>query len=1591
VAQCNLGVMYENGYGGLPKDDVKAVEWYHKAAEQGHALAQKNLKSLADGWLVFSGDKEAQFVMGKLYFEGKGFVQDKVEATKYFGWSRKQYQPLAENPFPSPHAQYRLGMMYERGYGVDASSEEAIKQYSLAVRRGSKEAKESLIGMADKQADVQAQWILGCLYLEGAGVVEREERAAVEWLLRAASQGHDGALRRLIELGREGERHPLQYALGQLYEEGKGIEKNYQEAVLWYELSAKTDKADAPLRLGLLYESGGYGIEKDEKTAVNLYWLAAAHSNKTAVARLIALANEQQGNYPEAQYVLGDLYLKGEGVEKNYQAGIAYWLQAARQGHKLSLARIIGLAEGGDINFCYGLGLLYEKGTTSVNPDTNQAVEWFFRAARAASNNAQALDVGGKAVDRLINLGNSPSHHPAAHYSLGRLYENEVWVQHDYTKAIEWYRLAVMGGNIDARDRLMELANEKKNNHPQAQYVLGELYCEGSGIEREKQKGVTWLYQAACQGHQEAIARLTTLAEAHEPQAQYRMGLLYRDDVIAIDKPHKAAEMWFEQAKENLKADVALKRTISALSESIKAKAYAERFYADIFPALNSAHEQTLVLVVGRTGAGKSTLINRLLGHKFEYVINDKGEWSMKVTNASKNALKLYAEMGQGRSTTRAPRLFPVTHEEIANTITLCDLPGFSDTESNRRKEHRFHLALLLSGMAKAITAVLVVIDCTSLEEGQGEGCKALLSELDEIMNDTHVYQQCVFVVNMKGKSQRGFTSKQLVDNSLQILIRVFNEDLISTKSKEDKGKLERKIALLEKIKESALIWESFDELDFPRQVLGRLNFKEPIRAAFFRPMLQEAAKQTYLSYLNQYVSENFYQPLYKKSRKGENLAKWRELPGGKKSLQKSIAEAETKIKGLKQEISAIETQEVLHSEEWMPEGWFKGGFIAAVGGEYAETCQIFDFKEAKAGSVVTSCQMTGYDLEVVEEASSPFVFSKPESTGADSVVYGFFVGYEKVVASKALTTDSPQATLVAHPPKAEWREGVKPIYGTKQVELKVKRAKLWKSIAADSIRVEFRTIGRFHPGKQDELREKRDAIEDCKENIAQCKEIIDSLKKNSHSDAQGLDCKACETEIAANYQDIGMLRAKSVEAYRAWKPVWDKLHLVLDQHKLSHLWYAMGQFFLLSEQVYVDEIDPCDLSKRAEQYENEKNLDKAAECYYVLAARMVKHSQKEVPLITEALNKLHTLAAEAGNRFAQFRLAAMYKEGNGVKQNDNDAFRFYELAARQNHPEGQFNVGQAYRDGWGGVQADTNNAFEWYAKAAVQGHRNALKKACEMYRKITPRPIAYKDLGEQLRHISIILMLDPDLHHYSQARIFLKEAVRFGDKAALFYLGLLNQYGLGLEKPHLRAAFFFYERSDNLFPVFNILRAIFCLGRVWDIDSTQEEVLHKVSFYLDSVVETPRVYREREYGLEMAFFEERVRVNKNDITAILFLGFTYKLGLPGVKTDKRRAEDYLMNAVQLQDSVLGEYPDADINPRGYVAAIQYYISLLYQKGKVFEESEIESRRWHEASSRNGYYLLDGTAKTSKRVIDFKIPEETLAPVREGIYGVLPV
>jgi len=80
---------------------------------------------------------------------------------------------------------------------------------------------------------------------------------------------------------------------------------------------------------------------------------------------------------------------------------------------------------------------------------------------------------------------------------------------------------------------------------------------------------------------------------------------------------------------------------------------------------------------------------------------------------------------------------------------------------------------------------------------------------------------------------------------------------------------------------------------------------------------------------------------------------------------------------------------------------------------------------------------------------------------------------------------------------------------------------------------------------------------------------------------------------------------------------------------------------------------------------------------------------------------------AELGHANAQYHLAYLYLNGDGVPQNYKTARKWFTLAAEQGVADAQYNLGRIYTEGHG-VQKDDKTAFRWHTKAATQGHANA-------------------------------------------------------------------------------------------------------------------------------------------------------------------------------------------------------------------------------------------------------------------------------------------
>ena len=85
----------------------------------------------------------------------------------------------------------------------------------------------------------------------------------------------------------------------------------------------------------------------------------------------------------------------------------------------------------------------------------------------------------------------------------------------------------------------------------------------------------------------------------------------------------------------------------------------------------------------------------------------------------------------------------------------------------------------------------------------------------------------------------------------------------------------------------------------------------------------------------------------------------------------------------------------------------------------------------------------------------------------------------------------------------------------------------------------------------------------------------------------------------------------------------------------------------------------------------------------------------------SQALEILKPLA-DKGLKEAQSNLAQMYYNGEGVKQDYQEAFKWTQKAAEQGVVHSQYNLGLLFNNGQG-VKRDYQEAFKWYLKAAGQ------------------------------------------------------------------------------------------------------------------------------------------------------------------------------------------------------------------------------------------------------------------------------------------------
>jgi hypothetical protein len=256
--------------------------------------------------------------------------------------------PLAD--IGNAEAQFQAGRMLQYGWGVEENRKRAAELFALSIAQGS--------GIA--------QYFLGEIHDEGVAGAPDPEKAQAAYVAAAA----------LLPAEAEGGDELAQGILGSMYFEGKGVEANPEAAQRLYRAAARPsgsstqgdavgalvagimnpDSAPAALHVYDLgsNDASGKAIVRARRGAAADCGCAAAERFRTGQAAAFAGALREahrlwlplaEAGYADAQFALGELYRRGQGVARSTGRAREWYAAADAQGYPGAgdwLARIGG-------------------------------------------------------------------------------------------------------------------------------------------------------------------------------------------------------------------------------------------------------------------------------------------------------------------------------------------------------------------------------------------------------------------------------------------------------------------------------------------------------------------------------------------------------------------------------------------------------------------------------------------------------------------------------------------------------------------------------------------------------------------------------------------------------------------------------------------------------------------------------------------------------------------------------------------------------------------------------------------------------------------------------------------------------------------------------------------------------------------------------------------------------------------------------------------------------------------------------------------------------------------------------------------------
>jgi TPR repeat protein len=521
-SQVKLAEAYEKG-NGISKDLLKAAYWYRRADIKGRDKREALQRIYSENPGIKQHGEDL-YASGVTYEEGRGVAKDLTKAYAL-------YRNAGE--YGSAIAMFKLGKAYQDGSGVDKDIKQAYLWYGQAAVEGYAEASYKLATDND--------FVVG-----GPGL---DDIARKRWYKKAGEQGHIESLRWLLNSGDSTKKESInwanklaekgdpegQYKLGKFYQTGDGVDMDLIKARELFAKAAAQGNQDAITVLkdrsefekDLSYYSGD-GAIKDPSQAVSWYRKYA------------------EMDYAECQYLLAESYATGTGVKKDKQLALHWYKLAADLNHgqaqyalameyekagekDLALKWYIRagvnkipvndkikyysddfklmsqIADKGDLDAIYTLGLIFESGYTQTKNEKN-AVIWYERAAKEGHAGSQR------------QLAEIYSNDRSAYFDLNKaqIYLTKLIEKKDANAELKMFKMYAKNGQNYMYDSLLKRAAEHGND--EAQYLYG-LEIENNPLSKmdyfAKQtyakQAKKWYEKSAVQGNKNAIEKLKTL------------------------------------------------------------------------------------------------------------------------------------------------------------------------------------------------------------------------------------------------------------------------------------------------------------------------------------------------------------------------------------------------------------------------------------------------------------------------------------------------------------------------------------------------------------------------------------------------------------------------------------------------------------------------------------------------------------------------------------------------------------------------------------------------------------------------------------------------------------------------------------------------------------------------------------------------------------------------------------------------------------------------------------------------------------------------------------------------------------------------